>query len=183
MSEPSGVRAYVCPECGLDYATITPEGAVFAIRAFPALYRELLNDPELTDGPDGLIRQRPNETTWSALEYTAHVADLLDNLGPTINRITAEDEPSIVVYPNDARAVDKAYNAQSRSEVLGWLDLVCADLASILEAVKPDDWGRIAHFGAGDLDVLTMARSGVHEGSHHLADAERVLAAVQGRPA
>ena len=130
-----------------------------------------------------MIRRRPDPATWSALEYTAHVADVLDHLGPAIRRITREDEPTITFFDNDERAVQQAYNEMPRAEVLGWLDLSCEDLASILDATNAVDWTRVGHFDWGDRTALDMARNAVHEGSHHLRDAQRVLNEVRGRRA
>jgi hypothetical protein len=130
-----------------------------------------------------VFRRRPGPSTWSALEYTAHVADVLDHLGPAIRRITVEDSPSISFFDSDERAAEKAYNALDRTEVLGWLDLACAELASVLDGVNADDWTRKGLLPAGERDALAVARNGVHEGSHHLRDVQRVLSAVRGRPA
>ncbi len=138
--------------------------------------------PGSDDGPHAVFRRRPDPTTWSALEYTAHVADVLDHLGPAIRRITFEDNPVITLFDNDERAAEQRYNALERAEVLGWLDLACAELASVLESVNPDDWTRTGRLAAGERDALTVARNGVHEGSHHLRDVQRVLAQVRGRP-
>ena len=32
----------MCPECGLDYDTVSPSDAVAAVRSFPRRYREAL---------------------------------------------------------------------------------------------------------------------------------------------
>ena len=146
-----------------------------AVRSFPRRYRALLVTPGADDGPDAVFRRRPAPSTWSALEYTAHVADLLDHLGPAIRRITFEDNPSISFFDNDERARAKRYNELERAEVLGWLDLACGELASVLEAVNADDWTRTGRLDAGEREALTVARNGVHEGSHHLRDVQRVL--------
>ncbi|MGH9263153.1 MAG: DinB family protein [Acidimicrobiales bacterium] len=129
-----------------------------------------------------MFRRRPDPRTWSALEYTAHVADMLDHLGPAVRRIVYEDKPSITFFDNDERAVAKGYNELERAEVLGWLDLACGELASVLENVPADDWTRTGLLDAGERDALTVARNGVHEGSHHLRDVQRVLNQVRGRP-
>ena len=129
-----------------------------------------------------MFRRRPDASTWSALEYTAHVADRLDHLGPTIRRITYENHPTIDGFDGDVRAAEHGYNALDRTEVLGWLELACAELASVLEDVPADDWTRTGVVAGVDRDTLTVARDGVHEGSHHLRDVQRVLAAVRGRP-
>jgi len=152
-----------------------------AVRSFPRRYRALLAGPGRADAPDDVIRRRPRSETWSALEYTAHVADMLDHLGPAIRRVTVESGPTITLFDNDRRAAEQAYNSQDRAEVLGWLELACADLASILESVGTDDWRRVGHLESGDRDALALAREAVHEGSHHLRDVQRVLNEVRGR--
>ena len=152
-----------------------------AVRSFPRRYRALLVTPGSLDGPDAVFRRRPDESTWSALEYTAHVADRLDHLGPVIRRITFENDPSIDVFDNDERATTQDYNGLERTEVLGWLDLACAELASVLEGVKADDWTRTGLLPSGPRDALSVARDGVHEGAHHLRDVQRVLEAARRR--
>ena len=166
----------------MDYDTISPRDAVVAVRSFPRRYRALLVTPGSADGPHAVFRRRPDPSTWSALEYTAHVADVLDHLGTAIRRVTIEDNPWISLFDNDQRAADQDYNSLDRDEVLGWLELACTELGSVLEGVNADDWTRTGRLAAGERDALTMARNGVHEGSHHLRDVQRVLAAVRGRP-
>lgn len=153
-----------------------------AVRSFPRRYRALLVTPGSEDRPDAVFRRRPDPSTWSALEYTAHVADMLDHLGPAVRRIVYENNPSITVFDNDRRAVEKRYNELERAEVLGWFELACGELASVLESVPADDWTRTGLLEARERDALTVARNGVHEGSHHLRDVQRVLNQVRGRP-
>jgi hypothetical protein len=172
----------VCPECGLDFDTVSPQDAVVAARSFPRRYRALLATPGSVDKPDAVFRRRPDPATWSALEYTAHVADRLDHLGPAIRRITLENRPSIPLFDNLERAAVQHYNDLERAEVLGWLDLACAELATILEGVRTDDWTRAGEVAGIERDAITMAREAVHEGAHHLRDVQRVLNDVRGRP-
>ena len=177
------MSGWVCPECGLDYDTVSPRDAVVAVRSFPRRYRALLTGlPSDDDDPDSVIRRRPDPTTWSALEYTAHVADVLDEIGVAVRRIVVEDEPVLTASDPDQRVADKRFNAMNRTEVLGWLDLVCAGLGEQLDGVRADDWARIGRFPWGERDALAMTRNAVHEGSHHLRDVQRVLAQVRGRP-
>lgn len=172
----------MCPECGLDYDTVSPLDAGVAVRSFPRRYRGLLVTSRADDGPDAVIRRRAHPSTWSALEYTAHVADRLDHLGPAIRRVVRENTPTIAGFDNEERAASKAYNDIDRIEVLGWLDLACDELASVIADVRPDDWARTALVAGAPRDALTLARDGVHEGAHHLRDVQRVLDAVRGRP-
>ncbi len=151
------------------------------MRSFPRRYRALIVTPGSEDRPDAVFRRRPDPKTWSALEYTAHVADVLDHLGPAIRRITYEDNPAITSFDNDERAAEQRYNELDRAEVLGWLELACAELASVIEGVNADDWTRTGRVNGDERDALTVARDGVHEGSHHLRDVQRVLNQVRGR--
>ena len=154
-----------------------------AIQSFPRRYRALLKSPGLQDGPDSVIRRRPNPSTWSALEYTAHVAEVLDQIGVGVRRIVVEDNPALPSSNPDLLVSENRYNAMDRTEVLGWLELVCGNLAEILGSVRADDWTRTGRFDWGERDALDLARNAVHEGSHHLRDVQRVLSQVRGRPA
>ena len=161
---------------------MSPLDAAVAVRSFPRRYRALLVAPQSDDGPDAIFRRRPRPSTWSALEYTAHVADRLDHLGPAILQVTRQNTPTIASFDNEERALAKAYNDLDRVEVLGWLDMACEELASVIGDVRPDDWTRTALVAGAERDALTLARDGVHEGAHHLRDVQRVLNAVRGRP-
>jgi hypothetical protein len=162
---------------------VTPLDAAVAVRSFPRRYRALLVTPGSDDGgPEAVYRRRPHPSMWSALEYTAHVADRIDHLGPAIRQVTRQNNPSVETFDNDERAVAKGYNDLDRSEVLGWLELACGELASVLDDVRPDDWTRTALVAGVERDALTLALDGVHEGSHHLRDVQSVLNAVRGRP-
>ncbi|MBA3655646.1 MAG: DinB family protein [Actinobacteria bacterium] len=174
-------EGYVCPECGLDYDTILPPDAVVALRSFPRRYRELLPERDDDAKPDGVIRRRPAPGVWSALEYTAHVADVLDDLADAIRRMTTEDQPTLGGFDPDARAGEARYNEQDREAVLGRLTDASEKAAAVVDAVPNDAWSRTATFPWGVRDALTMARNAVHEGSHHRRDVESVLARVVGR--
>lgn len=166
-------KGYVCPECGLDYDTVSPKDAVVAARSFPRRFRELLADVD-----DKVLRTRPAPATWSALEYTAHLADTLDWMADTVHAMVIEDEPTIPFYDPDEEAESRHYNDQDVAAVLDHLDAAANRFADVLDRVSPDDWGRTAIFPWGERDALMMARNGIHEGVHHLRDAERGLAKV-----
>jgi hypothetical protein len=178
------VSGYVCPECGLDYDTISPSDTVAAVRSFPRRYREALFGftDETDEHPDAVVRRRPEPTVWSALEYTAHVRDTLEWMADAIRRMNRGREPTIDSFDQDQRAIDERYNEQDLNRVLDGLAAAADRLAAVLRDVDAGDWGRIGHFSWGDRDMLAMTRNAVHEGSHHLRDVDRVLRAVVGRP-
>jgi hypothetical protein len=178
------VKGWVCPECGLQYAPISPTDAIAAVRSFPRRYREALFGfaDDVDQDPDAVIRRRPDATTWSALEYACHVRDALDWTADAIRRTNREREPVIGAYDPDERAGVERHNEQDPDVVLEQLQRAAERLVVALRDVDANDWGRLGHFPWGDRDLLTTARNAVHEGSHHLRDVDRVLRAVVGHP-
>jgi hypothetical protein len=154
------------------------------VRSFPRRYREaLFGFTEATDEqPDAVVRRRPAPSTWSALEYTAHVRDVLEWMADTIRRMNREREPTIDSFDQDQVALDDRYNDQDVDRVLDGVAAAADRLVAVLRDVDAGDWGRLGHFSWGDRDMLTMARNAVHEGAHHLRDVDRVLRAVVGHP-
>jgi hypothetical protein len=166
--------SWVCPECGLDYDTVSPSDAVVAARSFGRRFAELVEgvrDPEV-------LRRKPEPKVWSVLEYAAHVRDVFDWMATCIDRMRAENAPTIGFPDQDQMAEQRRYNEQDPAEVVAGLKANAETLARAIDRVGPGDLDRTAHFAWGERDLLTMIRNAVHEGKHHLRDAEQVLARV-----
>ncbi|MDQ3106215.1 MAG: DinB family protein [Actinomycetota bacterium] len=168
-------NGYVCPDCGLDYDTVSPPDAKVAVRSFPRRYRTALAAAFEDDADEGLVRRRPEADTWSALEYTVHVADLYELFANIVRRMYDESGPTIDFWDPDARAASEGYGTADPAATLDRLDAAATALGTELDRVDADGWRRTATFPFGDRDLLTMARNAVHEGTHHLRDVERVL--------
>ena len=174
------MSGYVCPECGLDYDTISPPDAKVAIASMPRRYRGALAAAMDDESDEGLVRRRPDERTWSALEYTVHVADLYELFTSVITRMYEQDHPTITdFWDSDERAAAERYGEQDPAATLDRLESAAASLVRAVERVDADSWRRTATFPWGERDILTMTRNAVHEGSHHLRDIERVLEAAR----
>jgi hypothetical protein len=173
------VSGYVCPECGLDYDTVQPPDAKVAIKSFPRRYREALLPVLAGDNGEEVVRRRPSPTTWSALEYTAHVADLYGLFADVVTRMYAEDHPTIDFWDPDERAASEGYGEMDPQAVLALLASNGERLSAAADRVDADSWHRTAVFPWGERDILTMVRNAVHEGTHHLRDVHKVLDAVR----
>lgn len=171
---------YVCPECGLDYDTISPSDAKVAIRSYPRRYRSAVAGALEDEADEGLIRRRPDASTWSALEYTVHVADLYEAFAPAFRKMYEQDGPTISgMWDPDERVTSERYNEHDPMAAVDRLDEAATALVKVLDRVDADGWSRRATFPWGERDLLTMTRNAVHEGSHHLRDVERVLEAAR----
>ena len=166
---------WVCPECGLDYDTVSPSDASVAARSFARRFAENLRRVD----DEAVLRRRPEPAVWSALEYAAHVRDLFDVMASTVERMRTESAPTIDFPDPDRTAEEQHYNEQDVDDVLTGLAANAEKLAEAIERTRASDLDRTAHFPWGDRDLLTMIRNAVHEGKHHLRDAEQVLARVE----
>lgn len=170
--------ASVCPVCGLDLAAIRSLDAINAIRSYPRRYRDALATLNWDPDFNTLIRTRPAEAEWSALEYIGHAADMIDRAAPAIRRIQVEDKPRLEFFDPEGRIEGEQFNTRPWTDVIWAIETACSDMASTLETVEPDEWLRTGVFDWGEETVLDTARLATHEGSHHLRDVERVLAAA-----
>ena len=171
--------AWVCPECGVDYGTLHPPFAINTIKSFPRRYTEALAPAAPSEDNETVIRTRPEPSVWSALEYTAHAAGLMDEFAVTVKRMYAEDHPTIDFNDPDVLVNTEKWNEQAKGDVLARLSTNCDELVGQCERVDAHGWTREATFPWGDRDLLTMVQNAAHEGVHHLQDVEKVLAKVR----
>ena len=174
------MSSYVCPECGLDYDTISAADGIVAIRTFPRRYRSALAAALEDESDAGLIRRRPEPEVWSALEYTAHVVDVLGGTATWIGEVRTKDNPTLTM-PEGGLFGDVEAGGGTPEGVLGALEGAATDLVAELEKVDAMEWHRSGTFPWGERDLLITMRNAVHEGSHHLRDVEQVLDRARGR--
>ncbi len=169
-----------CPECGLDYESMPVPEAIAAIRGLPRRYRAPLT--RLLPGEDdSVLRARPEPEVWSALEYAAHVRDVLGWYEGWVRQILAEDRPVLEGIGREEAAVEYRYNEQDPGTVADELAARAEALATTLEAVPEDALSRVGFRHGEERSIATHARRAVHEGSHHLLDIGRGLRAVRDR--
>lgn len=152
-----------CAECGF-----TPEGLSFRdvstrIRANAASWPAALSRPD--------VRERPDDETWSPLEYGAHVRDVFRIFDGRFRLMLTEDDPSFPNWDQDVTAVEDDYAGQDPQVVTEEL-LAAADvLAATLDAVPDDALGRTALRGDGSrFTVETLGLYLIHDPEHHLYD-------------
>jgi DNA segregation ATPase FtsK/SpoIIIE, S-DNA-T family len=170
-----------CETCRYVYDEVALDDAVAAIRALPARYGPPLRAAEA----DGLARIRPDPGTWSALEYTCHVRDVLQVQRERLALALAQDRPNLASMQREERVTRDRYNEQDVEVVLDQLADGATRFADACDALTSDQWQRTAIYNWPEPAERTMAwvlRHTVHEGIHHLADIERGIDRVRAFP-
>jgi hypothetical protein len=171
----------VCPECGFDYDANTRDSMAETVRGFARKYRVPLTRGLPDEDLDTLVRARPIEGAWSALEYACHVRDALALTNHRIKSACEEERPHHPPGDRAQRAIDDNYNGQDRAVVADQVADAAARLADRLAALESEQWNREVIGIAPQMTVHWMTCNAIHEGSHHLLDIGRTLRAARGR--
>ena len=177
----SGGSSRQCGECGFVPDGVTPRDAFVAVRSFPRRWRELLAPDGFLD--DHVISYRPSPEEWSALHHAGHLADALRTAANRLARVRTADRPLLAEVPGQQSL--PVEDDGSVEMVLTRMADSCARLAAEIDKTGPDDWQRVGMRRREEVSAIDLAREAVHEGAHHLRDAERVLSAAHralGRP-
>ncbi|WP_040776145.1 DinB family protein [Nocardia pneumoniae] len=156
-----------CPECGFDAAATSYE-------AVPALTRETAaRFAAVLDRDD--VRARPDESTWSPLEYGAHVRDVCRLFDTRLGLMLAGDPdgeiPRFANWDQDATAIGDRYSEQDPARVAVELDEAAECVARSFESVPQARRGlRGARSDGAVFTVESFARYFAHDLVHHVHD-------------
>ena len=169
------------PGGGLDPSTINPPDAIVALKSFPRRWRSALAVVADDPSADSLVQCRPDASSWSALEHTWYVADLLGWYRTRVERARSDKRPALPADDPRRWPAERAYNDRELEAGLDSVGEHATGLATTLERLAADDWLRPADVEGDEVTILSMARHAVVEGSEHLRAAERALRAARGR--
>jgi hypothetical protein len=162
-----------CPECGFDATTVDPVQVGGMIRANAATWQQVLarSRAELTT--------RPDDATWSALEYACHVRDVFRIYDHRLRRMLTEDGPTFPNWDQDEAAVADRYAEQDPTVVAGELAAAGAVLADRFDTVDGAQWARTGDRSDGaSFTVESFARYLIHDPVHHVDDVDKGFAAI-----
>jgi hypothetical protein len=181
MSRPINPPAR-CKECGWQAANVNADNAKGAVSDLGPKYREALT-PLLLADPEDVLRRRPSAHSWSALEYTAHVRDVIALWSGALHKLLAEDRP-VLPRPDPSIADDAAaaggYNALDPSTTTDELVANANRMTRKVTTIDADQWGRVIVLGDEEMTAIAVVRKVAHEGAHHLVDIHRSLRAARG---
>ena len=155
-----------CPECGYDASDYADTDIA------PAILRNAEPWPAVLARP--MARTRPDESTWSPLEYGAHVRDVFRTFGGRVDLMLSQDDPLFANWDQDATAIEQRYNEQDPSVVAVELADAAAALANTYESLEGPQWQRRGHRSDGaDFTVASIGRYMLHDIVHHVWDVTR----------
>ncbi|MDQ0826334.1 hypothetical protein QFZ60_002507 [Arthrobacter sp. B2I5] len=154
-----------CPECSFNASTATPSTVPGSIESMIPRWRAVLRRPDAA--------QRPDDDTWSALEYACHVRDVFALFDQRLNLMLAEDGARFEDWDQDRTAVEKDYANAEPSEVARELVAEGHQAAEAFAGVREEDWGRRGLRSNGsEFTVLTLSQYFLHDVVHHLHDVD-----------
>ena len=161
-----------CPECGFVAADVARDDLGRLVRDDAAGWAAVLGQPGATD--------RPDETTWSALEYACHVRDVHRIFGGRLALMLDEDEPTFANWDQDVTAVEDRYDLQDPETVATELVAAAAAVATTYDGLRratEETWARRGLRSNGsEFTVDSLARYHLHDVLHHSHDVRRFVA-------
>jgi len=153
----------VCPECGFDTQDVDRDDLAGRIAATSAAWATILA------GPD--VRTRPDDDTWSPLEYACHVRDVHGVYAGRVGRMLAEDDPHYENWDQDATALAERYTEQDPAQVATELRGAGEALGALFAGVSGDGWQRTGRRSDGaSFTVDSISRYYLHDIEHHIWD-------------
>jgi DinB superfamily len=154
-----------CPECGYDCRALVVQTLPELIRRQARAWQQVLAaDPER-------VARRPDDDTWSALEYGCHIRDVFDLFDQRLALMLAEQSPTFANWDQDLTATQRRYAEQQPSAVAAELVAAADRIADRFAAVTAEQWQRVGLRSDGArFTVDSFGRYFLHDVVHHLHD-------------
>lgn len=161
-----------CEECGMSAGDVARAELGPTILVEGDRWGALL----ASNAGSGEWRRRPSAVAWSALEYGAHVRDVLALFGRRVAQATVEDEPEFGWWDHEAAALADRYNDQDPGTVAVALRTNAEELVAALADLDDAGWQRAGTRRRGErFTVEGLARFALHEAHHHRIEAGALL--------
>jgi hypothetical protein len=152
-----------CPDCGFSTADVDRDALAGRIAATSSAWASILA------GSD--VRQRPDDETWSPLEYACHVRDVHRVYTGRVSRMLAEDDPHYDNWDQDVTAVEDRYDEQDPAAVAVEVAAAGDVIGQLFADVTGDQWDRTGKRSDGaTFTVDSISRYYLHDIEHHIWD-------------
>lgn len=161
-----------CAPCGFDGAQYDLRDSLGTLRALGPMWSQT------TEGlPDTALLARPAPEVWSAAEYAAHSADVVQAMGRLLHGILTLDDLEVEGVP-EGHAPDVS---DGFAAALARLQANLTRLHDAARRAGPEDdlrWTRTAVAAGHVVDAAWVLRHAIHDVAHHLSDVGRGIHAL-----
>jgi hypothetical protein len=168
----------------MDLSQLSPSDAVVALRGLERRYRGLFAGLSDDESPDDLAHRRAGG--WSAVDHAVAASRFIAGANRALARTLTSDLPTVPAAEVDPTASSSPGSPPGPVDgLLAELGAEANAMADRIEHVPSGDWTRTAAVDDNSgrtVTALDVARATVDAGVTHLREAEKVLAAVRGRP-
>jgi DinB superfamily len=165
----------LCEECGFDFDTVDRDDVTRRALAGVQAIADLVSSEAL------MSVHRPTADRWSAIEYTAHVRDVLLTIRDRLVIGLVEDDPGFKPLYRDERISLGLYRRDTAADVAAELRAAGSMFARLFDAIEPNLLTRPVQYGFPDPSprtLLWMGRQAVHEVEHHFGDVRENVRAL-----
>ena len=168
------VAEETCDECGLRASSVPRDELGLAIEKEASLWVTMLGEADA----DSLCRHsQPGR--WTALEYAAHVRDVLVIFKDRVILAMTGSNPDFGWWDHEAAAVADRYNEQDPSSVASELETAADALAALAAGIDDPAWSHTGTRRSSEVfTVEGLVRFALHETRHHRVDAQISLDAA-----
>ncbi len=161
-----------CPDCGYDAAKVEPADLGPAIRDNARGWLAVLAQPGATE--------RPDDHTWSPLEYACHVRDVNRKFTERLALMLEHDEPQFENWDQDVTALEERYDLQDPSvvgpEVVEAAEVVAAQYDELAGAGEQVRSRRGVRSDGSVFTIDSLGRYHLHDLVHHAHDVRELVA-------
>ncbi|WP_166979936.1 DinB family protein [Paramicrobacterium fandaimingii] len=152
-----------CPECGFDATTVELTEVGGIVRANAGIWAEVLERDN--------VGERPDDSTWSPLEYACHVRDVHSLFAERLVLAMTHQNPVFPDWNQDEAAVEGRYADQAPSQVASDVMDAAFAAAEAFDGVPAESAGRTGRRSDGaKFTIETLGRYYVHDIVHHAWD-------------
>ena len=152
-----------CADCGFRASEVDFDDLPRLIRENAAAWSEVLARAD--------VAVRPDDHTWSPLEYAAHVRDVCRLFDERLRLILDAEDPMLANWDQDATAIAERYDLQVPQAVGRELAAAAASVSESFAAVPADARQRTARRSDGpSFTVATLGAYFLHDIVHHRHD-------------
>jgi DinB superfamily len=163
-----------CEGCGFSWDDVeADEIAPRVLKAALEIGRLLRSEPSLST-------HQPRPERWSAIEYGAHVRDVLLTIRDRVVIGLVEQNPSFKPMYRDERISLGLYEGDTPPVIADEVESTARLFLRFAAAIDPTSMTRSVRYGFPDpmpRTILWMLQQAVHESEHHLTDIKENLGA------